>query len=100
MVYTIIYTESVADDLKALAARKRSQILDEIEVQLLHEPNRGNRNRKKLIGLVPPWEHVPPVWELRIGDYRAFYDIDEKAASVVVRAIRCKLPHKTTVEIL
>ena len=99
-MYKITYSESVADDLKALRARERSEILDEIEVQLLHEPNRETRNRKKLIGLTPPWEHVPPVWELRISDYRAFYDIDEKAGSVMVRAIRYKPPHKTTEEIL
>jgi len=51
-----------------------------------------------LVGLVPPWEHVPPVWELRIGEYRVFYDIDEKAKLVMVRAIRHKPPHKTTEE--
>jgi mRNA-degrading endonuclease RelE of RelBE toxin-antitoxin system len=99
-VFKITYSESVADDLKPFKARERNRILDEIEVQLSHEPNRETRNRKKLIGLVPPWEHVPPVWEVRIGQYRAFYDVDEKAAGVVVRAIRHKAARKTTEEIL
>ena len=99
-MYTITYSDGVAGDLKPLRARARSEILDSIEVQLSHEPNRETRHRKKLAGLVPPWQHVPPVWELRIGEYRAFYDVDEKIASVVVRTIRHKPAHKTTEEIL
>jgi len=99
-VYKITYSNAVADDLKSFAAPERSQILDEIEVQLAHEPNRETRNRKILVGLVPPWEHVPPVWELRINEYRVFYDIDDKAKHVMVRAVRQKPPHKTTEDIL
>jgi len=99
-VYKIVYSTGVADDLKSLEAPERSEILDEIEVQLPHEPGRETRNRKILFGLLPPWEHVPPVWELRIGEYRIFYDIDEKAKLVMIRAIRHKPPHKTTEEIL
>jgi mRNA-degrading endonuclease RelE of RelBE toxin-antitoxin system len=50
--------------------------------------------------LVPPWEHVEPVWELRIGEYRVFYDVNEEDLTVAIRAIRHKPPHKTTEEIL
>lgn len=99
-MFKITYAEGVAGDLKSLRARERSRILDQIEVQLVHEPIRETRNRKKLIGLLPPWEHVPPVWELRIGEYRVFYDVDEETGSVVIRAIRHKPPHKTTEAIL
>nr|VFJ96811.1 MAG: Plasmid stabilisation system protein [Candidatus Kentron sp. H]VFJ97458.1 MAG: Plasmid stabilisation system protein [Candidatus Kentron sp. H]VFK04354.1 MAG: Plasmid stabilisation system protein [Candidatus Kentron sp. H] len=56
--------------------------------------------RKMIIGLAPPWEHIDPVWELRIGEYRAFYDVDEKISVVTIRAIRHKPPHKTTEEIV
>src|SRR5437762_774904 len=99
-MYKIAYSSSVAKDLKSIGIPKRSLILDEIETQLTREPNRGTRNRKVLIGLVAPWKHVPPVWELRIGEYRVFYDIDEKAKTVIIRAIRHKPPHKTTEEIV
>lgn len=99
-VFKITYSKAVADDLKSLRAPERSQILDEIEVQLAHEPSQETRNRKILVGLVPPWEHVLPVWELRIGEYRVFYDVDDKAKLVMVRAVRHKLPHKTTKDIL
>ena len=75
-------------------------ILDRIEEQLTHEPTKATRHRKLLVGLVPPWDHAPPVWELRIGEYRAFYDVDEAASAVIVRAVRRKPPHRTTAEIL
>jgi mRNA-degrading endonuclease RelE of RelBE toxin-antitoxin system len=50
--------------------------------------------------VVPPWEHEAPVWQLRVGGYRVFYDVSEAASVVTVRAIRYKPPHKTTEEIL
>jgi mRNA-degrading endonuclease RelE of RelBE toxin-antitoxin system len=99
-MYQITYVESIADDLKGLQAGQRKQILNRIERQLTHEPTRQTRNRKPLAGLVPPWEYVEPVWELRIGEYRVFYDVYEAAAVVIIRAIRHKPPHKTTEEIL
>ena len=58
------------------------------------------RNKKILVGLTPPWEHQPPVWELRVGEYRVFYDVDEPDRRVTVRAVRRKPPHATTEGIL
>ena len=49
----------------------------------VNEPDRQTRNRKILVGLVPPWEHIPPVWELRIGEYRVFYDVDENIVTIL-----------------
>jgi len=99
-VYEIAYSEGVAEDLRRLTANERAKILDRIEVQLKYEPTRQTRNRKVLVGLVPPWDHVDPVWELRVGEYRVFYDVGYVQATVSVRAIRHKPPHKTTEEIL
>jgi mRNA-degrading endonuclease RelE of RelBE toxin-antitoxin system len=53
-----------------------------------------------LRGLHPPWQHLEPVWELRVGEYRVFYDVDEASKLVMVRAVRHKPPHATTEEIL
>jgi len=99
-VYEIVYSEGVAEDLRRLTANERAKILDRIEVQLKYEPTRQTRNRKVLVGLVPPWDPVDPVWELRLGEYRVFYDVDDVPATVSVRAIRHKPPHKTTEDIL
>ena len=99
-MYIISYAESVAEDLVEIRAFERKQLLDQIDRQLSHEPTRETRNRKILRGLTPPWEHIKPVWELRVNEYRVFYDVDEAANQVVVRAVRRKPPHKTTEEIL
>lgn len=58
------------------------------------------KNRKILVSLIPPFEVVPPVWELRVGDHRVFYDVAEEEEAVYVRAVRHKPPHRTTEEIL
>ena len=99
-MYDIRYAEDVANDLKRLRAGQRTQILDRIDAQLTYQPTEQTRNRKILVGLVPPWEHEEPVWQLRIGEFRVFYDVDQAEAIVVIRAIRHKPPHKTTEEIL
>jgi mRNA-degrading endonuclease RelE of RelBE toxin-antitoxin system len=99
-MYTIVYAAGVADDLKGLRVARRAEILDKIDEQLTHEPARSTRNKKLVEGLTPPWDQEGPVWELRIGDYRVFYEIDEAGQRVAVRAIRRKPPHKTTEEIL
>ena len=83
-----------------LRAFERRNILDVIEEQLQFEPTRETRHKKILSGLIPPWDHVQPVWQLSIGEYRVFYDVNEEEDMVLVRAIRHKPPHKTTEEIL
>jgi mRNA-degrading endonuclease RelE of RelBE toxin-antitoxin system len=100
IVFAITYAESVAGDLASIRAFQRRQLLDQIHRQLAHEPTRQTRNKKILRGLAPPWEHEEPVWELRISEYRVFYDVDETARQVLVRAVRRKPPHQTTEEIL
>ena len=99
-MYRVEYADDISDDLAGLRAYDRKRILDRLEKQLRYAPNKRTKNKKPLHGLVPPWEHTDPVWELRIGEYRVFYDVDEPASLVTVRAIRYKPPHKTTEEIL
>jgi mRNA-degrading endonuclease RelE of RelBE toxin-antitoxin system len=99
-MYEIEFAEGVSGDLANLRAYERSHILDEIELQLQYEPTRQTRNQKPLFGIVPPWEHIPPIWELRVGEWRVFYDVAHDDLLVTVRAIRRKPPQKTTEEIL
>jgi len=99
-MFTIEYAESVAEDLAGLRAFERERILDRIEQELTYQPTEETRNKKILRGVTPPWEHIEPVWELRVEEYRVFYDTDETAGQVTVRAIRHKPPHKTTEDIL
>jgi mRNA-degrading endonuclease RelE of RelBE toxin-antitoxin system len=99
-MYRIEYAEGVTGDLASLHAYDRKQILDQLEEQLKYEPTKKTRKRKPLPGLIPPWEYIEPVWELRLGEYRVFYDVEESTFLVKIRAIRHKPLHKTTEEIL
>jgi len=39
---------------------------------------------------------VPPIWHLRLGDYRVFCDVDEVEGWVFVRAVGPRPTHQTT----
>jgi mRNA-degrading endonuclease RelE of RelBE toxin-antitoxin system len=89
-MFAIRFTRGALEELKRLRAHGRTRVVDEIERCLAEQPREPSRNRKGLTALIPPWEHVPPVRELRVGDYRVFYDVDAEARVVVVRAVRRK----------
>ncbi len=99
-MFRILFSAGVEDDLRIIAPYHRNRILEEIEKQLMHQPTVPTKNRKLLANLLPPWEATSMVWELRSGDFRIFYDVDEEAHTVSVRAVRRKHPGKTTKEIL
>jgi mRNA-degrading endonuclease RelE of RelBE toxin-antitoxin system len=98
-MFEIRLARGALEDLRRLRAHDRARIIDEIERCLVEQPQQPSRNRKELTALVPPWEHVPPVWELRVDDYRVFYDVDARARRVIVRAVRPK-GRSTTKEIV
>ena len=99
MPYSLEIRDIAYDELQAIKPYYRRQIIDSIDEQLLHQPSIETRNRKPLKGLQPDFEHDEPVWELRIGQYRVYYDVNEDSKTVVVRAVREKPPHVTTEQI-
>jgi hypothetical protein len=72
MAYRIVLTDLAVDELKHIRAFDRRRIVDGISGELAHQPTVATRNRKCLGPVVPDFEHVPPIWELRVGDYRIF----------------------------
>ena len=99
-MFELRYAEDSEAELKALRKFDRQTVIQSIEEQLPHQPDKETRNRKRLIGLKPPWSVVGETWELRIGELRVFYDIDKVQKIVAIRAVRKKLPHQTTEDIL
>jgi mRNA-degrading endonuclease RelE of RelBE toxin-antitoxin system len=77
-------------ELQKLRATDQRRVVDAVEKQLAHEPAKTARRRKQLIGISPPWEQVRPVWQLRVGDFRVFYDVDAQAQLVIIRSVRRK----------
>ena len=98
--FAILFSEGVKEDLRDLRAYDRQIIFDTVEAQLTQAPNVETRKRKLLHNLAPPFEVVPPIWQLRVGIFRVFYDVDEAEHRVYVRAIRRKPAHLNTEEIL
>ena len=45
-------------------------------------------------------EHELPVWELRVGVFRVFYDVQDEQGRVHVRAVRRKEPRQKTEDIV
>ena len=99
-MYKIRIAEDVEEDLAKIPVYYRKQIMDAMERQLSDTPDTLTKNRKLLSNLVPPLEAVQPVWELRVGDYRVFYDVSTEEAVVYVRAVRKKPPGRKTEDIL
>ena len=99
-MYQIRFARGVEKDLRKLKARDQRIVLASIEDNLIHQPALAARNKKILSGLVPPWTAEPPVWELRVGEYRVFYDVSAEEKIVFIRAIRRKPAGKITEEIL
>jgi hypothetical protein len=85
---------------RRMLGRDRAFVLDRIEAALVDQPTTMTRNRKLLVGIRPPWDQELPVWELRVGEYRVFYDAETGFRVVTIQAIRHKPPHLTTEEIL
>jgi mRNA-degrading endonuclease RelE of RelBE toxin-antitoxin system len=98
-MFSIRFARGAVGDLRDLSAHVRARILEAIQRGLRQQPLGRSRNRKELTRLAPPWEHVQSVWELRVGDFRVFYDVETESRQVIVRAIRRK-GRSTTEEIL
>jgi mRNA-degrading endonuclease RelE of RelBE toxin-antitoxin system len=100
MAYEVRLSDLAAEHLKGTRVFDRRRIVDEIYLQLEAQPTVSTRNRKRLDTSVPDFEHIPPIWELRVGDYRVFYDVDERQQIVNVRAVRRKVAGQTTEDII
>jgi len=99
-VYDLRFAAGVERDLRKLSAYRRGIVLGAIESSLRDEPTKASRNRKILMTLTPPWPAEAPIRELRVGEYRVFYDVAEAEHVVYIRAIRRKPPGARTEDIL
>jgi mRNA-degrading endonuclease RelE of RelBE toxin-antitoxin system len=100
MPFSVQIMPTALAELKAIPVFDRRRIAQAIDEQLSSQPTTPTRNRKLLIDPRPSFACEPPIWELRVGDYRVYYDVAEEAQSVFVRAVREKPPHQTTDQIL
>ena len=85
MAYVIEYSPEAEDHMRWLTMRQQRVVLDTVDRQLLHQPNKETRNRK------PMRPNPVAPWELRIGDLRVYYEAkDEPEPTVTILAIGIK----------
>jgi mRNA-degrading endonuclease RelE of RelBE toxin-antitoxin system len=63
--------------LRYLTARQQVIVLDTVDEQLMYQPTVETKNRKPM----RPNPLAP--WELRIGDLRVYYDVEDEPEPVV-----------------
>jgi mRNA-degrading endonuclease RelE of RelBE toxin-antitoxin system len=85
LAYRIEYSPDADEHLRTLSARHQSIVLDEVDKQLVHQPTVETKNRKPM----RPNPLAP--WELRIGNLRVYYDVEEEPEQAVyIRAVGIK----------
>ena len=85
MPYRIEYSPEAEEHLRFLTARQRATVLDGVDEQLIQEPMVETRNRK------PMRPNPLGPWELRIGNLRVYYDVEEEPEAIVhIRAVGIK----------
>ncbi len=83
--YEIVLKRSAIADLDGMQKYYATQIADAMEKHLQHEPAKASKTRiKRLRGI------SNPDYRLRVGEYRAFYTVDEETRRVEVLRIMHK----------
>jgi mRNA-degrading endonuclease RelE of RelBE toxin-antitoxin system len=82
MPFEIFYTTEAVQHLSEFSKADQVTIVDQVDQLLMHEPILVSRKRK----LLRP--NTIALWELRIGNFRIFYDVVEAPMQrVTVKAI-------------
>jgi mRNA-degrading endonuclease RelE of RelBE toxin-antitoxin system len=100
MPFAVQIVPSAIREIQSFRAYYQRLISDAIDCQLHDQPTVSTRHRKPLPVTEASFAFEPPLWELRVGDIRVFYDVDEEQQTVYVRAVRDKPPHSTTEDVL
>ena len=84
MKFAINFTPNALDQLQYFRKFEQKIIVDAIKTQLPYEPLTKTKNRK------PLRENPLSRWELRVKQYRIFYDVDQESHLVEIKAIGYK----------
>ena len=90
--FAINFTVGAEADLQWFSAYARRIILDGVELHLRHQPIVGTRRIKSL--------RSNPIagWELRLGDFRVLYDVDESSQIVTIQVVGEKQGNRLLVQ--
>ncbi len=79
--FSLQFTPDAIDDIRQFRKHQQRQILDGIEARLTHQPAEETRNSKKLR------PNALAEWELRLGEFRVFYDVDDQQRTVRIEVV-------------
>ncbi len=95
-MYTIVWSADARAELRTFRSFHRPPILVAV-AELIHQAETVTRNRKRLRRTELPPEYPDPTWEIRVGEHRVFYTVEQET----VRILGVKLKGtRTTGEIL
>lgn len=83
-MFQIALTPGALEHLRTLRKYDRNIVLDAIETQLKHQPEEETRNRKRLR------PNKLAEWELRVDQFRVFYDVLAEDSLVKIEAVGYK----------
>ncbi len=83
-MYDIEFTPEAIDDLKSFRKFEQQNIISGIDTQLSHEPTVETRNRFRMR------PNDVAEWELRIGKYRVFYNVELDVQIVSIEVVGFK----------
>jgi len=98
--FAVQIVSSALKELQAFKPYYQRQIADAIDRPLPYQPTLPTRHRKPIQVTEASFAFDPPLWELRIGNIRVFYDVEQSRQIIYIRAIRAKPPHATTEDAL
>jgi mRNA-degrading endonuclease RelE of RelBE toxin-antitoxin system len=89
-MYEVEFTSQAVQDLRYLKKFEQNIVIDAIQDQLIYEPTLETRNRFK--------RNPPDIaeWELRVGIFRVFYNVDDAIKIVSIERIGEK-PNNTVI---
>ncbi len=79
--YSINITDGAGADLGMLSTYARRIVFDGLGLHLRHRPTQGTRR------IMPLRPNPVASWELRLGDYRVLYDVEEESRTVTVLVV-------------
>jgi mRNA-degrading endonuclease RelE of RelBE toxin-antitoxin system len=86
--FAVEFTETAAGHLLSYKKSESNPVLDAIKAQLPYQPTEEARNRRLLR------DNPLADWELRVGKFRVFYEVDSDQAIVRIVAVGHKEHNK------
>jgi mRNA-degrading endonuclease RelE of RelBE toxin-antitoxin system len=83
-MFSITFTPEAIDDLRQLRKYHQQRVIAALETQLRDQPDYETRHRKRLR------PNMLAEWELRVGTFRVFYDVDVEYQVVKIEAVGYK----------